>query len=180
MKLSALLLLLAAAVLAQPSAPSLGFSPANMDTSVSPCVDFYQYSCGTWLANNPIPPDRSVWSRFDALDERNLQILREILEKASADNPKRSAGEQKIGDFYASCMDEKAIDDKGIAALQPEMDRIAAIHDLPGVVAEVARLHIIGANPLFDFGASPDYQNSSKDIAATDQSGLALPDRDYY
>ncbi len=115
MRLSILLLVSTLVALAQSPDSGLGFSVANMDTSVSPCVNFYQYACGTWLAKNPIPPDRSSWGRFDALEERNLQILREILEKASADDPKRSAAEQKIGDFYASCMDEKAIDAKGLA-----------------------------------------------------------------
>jgi putative endopeptidase len=180
MRLSLLLLTTSVVALAQAPDAGLGFSVANMDTSVSPCVDFYQYACGTWLAKNPIPPDRSVWSRFDALDERNHEILRGILEAASADNPKRSATEQKIGDYYASCMDEKAIDAKGVAPIETEMDRIAEIHGTTALVAEVARLHLIGANVLFDFGSSPDYQDSSREIATVDQSGLSLPDRDYY
>jgi putative endopeptidase len=179
----ALFLLFAAvflpALLSDPTL-DLQFSTALLDKSVDPCVDFYQYSCGTWMAQNPIPPDQSSWGRFDELQERNREILRDILEKASVVDPKRSAIEQKIGDYYASCMDEKAVDAKGIAPIQPELDRINAIRDMTGLTEEIARLHVIGANVLFEFGSGPDFKNSSQDIAQADQGGLGLPDRDYY
>src|SRR5882724_6168724 len=175
MRLLAFLLCTCAVQWAQSS-----FTPADLDKSVDPCVDFYQYSCGTWLAKNAIPPDQSSWGRFDELQERNREILRDILEKASADDPKRNAVEQKIGDYYASCMDEKAIDTKGISPIKPELDRIAALRDIAGLADEVARLHAIGVSALFKFGSGPDYKNSSQEIAQADQGGLGLPDRDYY
>ncbi len=100
------------------------FDVAAMDKTADPRVDFYQYSCGTWMKNNPIPADKSRWGRFNELDEHNLYILRDILEKAVAPG-QHIAIEQKVGDYYASCMDEATIEKKGIAPLQPEMARIA-------------------------------------------------------
>jgi len=94
-----------------------GLDPNLMDKSVDPCVDFYQYTCGGWLKQNPVPADQSSYGRDTELAERNRLILREILEKASTNDPKRSAVDQKIGDYYSSCMDEHAIERKGTAAL---------------------------------------------------------------
>ena len=99
-----------------------------MDMTANPCVDFYQYACGTWRANNPIPADQSRWGTFDQLADNNRAVLRGILEKASVNNPSRSAIEQKIGDFYASCMDEPAIDKLGAKPLEPELKRLSLIH----------------------------------------------------
>ena len=157
-----------------------GFDITALDKKANPCSDFFQYACGTWLARNPIPPDRSTWGRFDELEERNLAILHDILEKAAVNNPKRSPVEQKIGDYYAACMDEKTIDQRGIAPLKPELDRIRALHDKNELAEIVARLHELGANALFDFTSRQDFKSSELEAAYADQGGLGLPDRDYY
>ena len=161
-----------------------GISPrvdqSTLDRTVNPCVDFYRYACGTWMANHPIPSDQARWGRFDELSERNHQILRQILEKAAVESPSRTPVDQKIGDYYAACMDEKAIDARGLVPLQPELDRIAAIRDRNSLSVEVARLHRLGGGGLFGFSSNADQRNSSQMIAAIFQGGLSLPDRDYY
>ncbi len=169
--------LLAMSALAQQGS---GFSTSNMDMTANPCLDFYQYACGTWMANNPVPPDQSRWGTFDALADRNRAVLHGILEKASVNDPKRSAVEQKIGDFYASCMDETAIDHLGAKPLEPELKRIDAIKSKDQIVDELVRLHPLGVGVLFNFSSSPDAKNSTQMIADADQGGLGLPDRDYY
>jgi endothelin-converting enzyme/putative endopeptidase len=159
---------------------SVDFDVKNIDPSANPCTDFYQYACGSWNKNNPIPADQSRWGRFEALAERNREILRQILEEAAKPDPKRDAVTQKIGDYYAACMDEKAIDAKGLAPLQPEIDRIRALKDKSELATEIARLHRNGVEALFEFSSGQDFKDSSQVIAQLDQGGLGLPDRDYY
>ena len=151
-----------------------------MDKSVDPCTDFYQYACGTWRKNNPIPSDQARWGRFNELAEYNRQFLHNILEKASANDPKRTPVMQKIGDMYQSCMDEAAVNKKGSAPLKPELDRIAAITNKDQLVETIAYLQSLGVQALFGFGATSDLHNASMQIANVVQGGLGLPDRDYY
>ncbi len=157
-----------------------GFSIDNIDKTVDPCVDFYQYACGNWLRKTEIPADRSSWGSFAELDERNLGIERGILEKAAAGGASRDGIDQRIGDLYASCMDEKTVNQEGIAPLKPELDRVAAVQDKGALLDELAHLYLIGAPSLFSFYSNADLHNSDMVIAYIDQGGLSLPDRDYY
>jgi len=160
--------------------PMVSFDVNAMDKSVDPCTDFYQFACGGWLKNNPIPADQPGWGRFDELHEHNQLVLRSILEKASANDANRSSVDQKIGDYYASCMDEAAINAKGAAPLQPVLDRINALSDKKQLPDLIAYLHGNGADAFFVFSSQPDAKDSMMEIAVTDQGGLGLPDRDYY
>ncbi len=157
-----------------------GFDASLMDKSADPCVDFYQYSCGGWLKQNPIPPDQASYGRDTELAERNRLILRDILEKAALPGSDRSPVEQKIGDYYASCMDEKAIEEKGTGALKPELDRIAALKSKSQLAEELAHLHLLGVDAFFSYGSDQDFKDATSVIAEADQGGLGLPERDYY
>ena len=178
-----LLLLVATASLAQSAQgnkPAPGFSVNTIDKTIDPCVDFYQYACGNWIKNSEIPPDQSQWVSFVELHERNLDIEHGILEKAAAGGASRNAVDQKIGDLYGSCMDEKSVEAKGMAPVKPELDRIAAVNDKSALIEEIAHVHLIGPNPLFNFYSQSDLHNADQVIAYIDQGGLTLPDRDYY
>jgi endothelin-converting enzyme/putative endopeptidase len=156
------------------------FSAGELTPAVNPCTNFYQFVCRKWLAANPVPGDQSRWGRFSELAERNRLVLRGILEQASVPGPERDAVSQKIGDYYASCMDEKAINQKGLAPLQPELDRIAALKDQDALSEEFGHLQRIGVDAAFHFSSDQDYKDSTKVIAEADQAGLGLPERDYY
>jgi putative endopeptidase len=157
-----------------------GFSIDNIDKTVDPCVDFYQYACGNWLKRAEIPADEPEWVSFLEVNERNQKTLRTILEKAATGGPERDATDQKIGDYYGACMDEKTVDAAGVAPLKPELDRIAAVNDKQGLIDAIARVQLIGPNPLFNFGSQPDFHNANMVVASLDQGGLSLPDRKYY
>jgi putative endopeptidase len=156
------------------------FSADMLDKTVDPCTDFYTYACGKWSVQNPIPSDRSSWGRFDELAECGQYIVRDILEKAGVEHAGRTANEQKTGDYYASCMDEGAIEKAGANPLSFDFQHIAAMQskkDLPG---QIAFLHGIGADVLFGFDSGSDFKNADQIIAQLDQGGLGMPDRDYY
>jgi putative endopeptidase len=160
--------------------PGSGFSIDNIDKSVDPCVDFYQYACGNWIKNSEIPADRAAWQSFSELDESNLQVEKGILEKATSGGAARNPIDQKIGDMYGSCMDEKAVDARGIEPVKPELARVAAVKDKQGLIDELAHLHMVGGTSLFSFYSNSDLHNADQVIAYLDQGGLSLPDRDYY
>jgi putative endopeptidase len=165
---------------ASPTPAAVGFSIDNIDKSVDPCVDFYQYACGNWLKRTEIPADQPEWVSFTELYERNLVTERNILEKAQAGGASRSAMDQKIGDYYGACVDEKAADAKGLDPLTPELERIAAVKDKGALIDAIARAHLDGPNALFNFHSAPDLHNADMVIAYIDQGGLTLPDRNYY
>ncbi|MGI8437824.1 MAG: M13 family metallopeptidase [Chthoniobacterales bacterium] len=158
------------------------FDVANMDKSVKPSDDFYTYANGTWLKKNPIPPEESRWGSFSLLLERNNMALKEVAEKAAKtkEDPKLAPDVQKVGDYYASGMDEKAIDDAKAKPLAEELKNIDAIKDNEGLLKEIAHLHLMGVNAFFGFTSGQDDKNSTMVIAQAYQGGLGMPDRDYY
>jgi predicted metalloendopeptidase len=164
----------------KPVACPKAFDPSAMDRTVDPCDDFYEYACGRWRKDNPIPADQARWGRFNELAEYNRQVLHEILEKASAKDAKRTPITQMIGDFYQSCMNEEAANSKAAAPLKPLLDRIAAISSRDQLVDTIAYLHSQGVGVLFGFSAQPDLHDASVEVAGVSQGGLGLPDRDYY
>ena len=155
--------------------------PSTFDQSAAACTDFYQYVNGGWMKANPIPPAFPSWSLGNILNERNRDLLHEILEAAAKNTAaKTGSSEQKIGDYYASCMDESKIEADGIKALAPELERIAKINDQKSLQAVITHLHFTGINALFVDGSNQDFKNSSEITAGVFQGGLGLPDRDYY
>jgi len=163
-----------------PAKPNVTFSADLLDKSIDPCNDFYAYACSKWMAQNPVPADRPGWGRFDELQQRGEYIVRDILEKAATGGSSRSANEQKIGDYYATCMDESAIEKAGIKPLQPDFESVAALKSKKDLPQEIVRLHREGNDVLFGFDSGSDFKNASQIIAEVDQGGLGLPDRDYY
>jgi putative endopeptidase len=158
-----------------------GFDKARMDETVSACTDFYQFSNGNWLRTTEIPGAYSSWGSFNILAENNRKTLHEILEE-SAKNTKARAGtnEQKVGDFYATCMDESKREAEGAKPLAPYLARIDKVADVRGLRALITDLHKAGVSALFGFGAFPDFKNSSMQIGTASQGGLSLPNKDYY
>jgi len=150
----------------------------SMDTSVDPCVDLFTYSCGNWIKKNPIPPDQTSWAVYSKLEDDNKTMLREILESSASPAGRRDDITQKIGDYYAACMDEKAINAAAVKPLQPVLDQIQQMHSRSDI-ADIAAT-MVSSGALFRFRSDQDYKDSTQVIAEADQGGHGLPDRDYY
>ena len=164
---------------AQSSPP---IDPKNMDTSVKPGDDFFRYATGAWIKRTEIPPEYSRWGAFNELIERNNDALHTIAGEASQIHvdPKLAPETQKVGDYYASGMDEQSIEAMRTKPLEDELGRIEAMKDRQDVLNEIGHLHSIGINAFFNFGAGQDAKDSTRDIAQAVQGGLGMPDRDYY
>jgi len=157
-----------------------GFSTANLDKSCKPCDDFYEFAMGGWMKNNPIPPEFPSWGSFTILADRNQASMRGILEDSLKANPPAGSNQQKIGDFYASCMDTTAIDASGIKPVAADLNAIDQIKESSELQPLIARLQQTGSGYLFNFDSTQDLDDSTQVIAEVEQSGLGLPERDYY
>src|ERR1043166_637201 len=157
-----------------------GFDFTSIDRSVSACQDFNRFANGGWIDRNPIPAAYSRWGRFETLEEQNINVLHGILDGLVAKKRFANPNEQKIANFYGSCMDEPAIEAQGVKPLQVELDRIGKISDLLSLEDEIAVFHAHRIPAIFGLGASQDAKDSSQIIAQLVQGGLGLPDRDYY
>jgi putative endopeptidase len=161
---------------------SPGLDPASMDRSVDPCADFYHYSCGGWQKKNLIPPDQTGWDVYSKLYQDNLNFLRGILEEAASSKQHRDAVTQKIGDFYAACMDEATAEKRGLSAIKSALDAVArlkSIHELAPLLARLQR-SVPNTSFIYGGGSIQDPDDSEQQIAGLGQGGLGLPDRDYY
>ncbi len=159
-----------------------GFDFSNLDRTANACVDFDQFANGGWKAKHPIPAAYPTWGSFSLLAEHNRDVLHEILDETAKNAASAAPGsnEQKVGDFYATCMDTSAIDAAGIKPLQPELDRIAAIHDKASLQDEFVHLQSLGVRAPFLVDSTQDFKDATKVTGEIDQRGLGLPDRDYY
>jgi putative endopeptidase len=183
---------LAQQMAAADQAPKLEhFDPNMVDRTLDPCQDFYQYACSKWNAANPIPPDQVAWGTSSGLEYWNENIVRQALEKASAQTSGRSDFEQKIGDYWQACTDEPGLEAAGSRDLRAELERIARMKGKAELADQVAHIHMITpgaweasdnqtAAALLGFASQQDYDDASKVVAAIDQGGLALPNRDFY
>jgi len=157
-----------------------GLDKANFDTSTAACADFYQFANGNWMKNNPIPDAYSSWGMMNELSERNLDVLKQILEAAKNADSKPGSVQQKIGDFYAAAMDETSIEKAGFEPIRSDLAEIDALKDRAGLATLINRWHANGLSVLFGFDKEADLKNSAMNIAYASQGGLGLPDRDYY
>lgn len=161
-------------------AQSKAFDTSRMDTSVEACTDFFQYANGGWLKNTEIPAAESRWGTFNILGDSNTSILKEILDNSAKTKAAAGTDTQLIGDFYATCMDEAAIEKAGVSPLNDYFKQIDSINDAKSLQKQIAVMHSQGIPAVFSFGAGPDAKNSKINIVNTSQGGLSLPNKDYY
>lgn len=151
---------------------------SNFDTSIKPGDDFFRYSNGGWMKNNPIPDEYSRWGSFNILGERNQEQIKTIIDEV-VKRPGKGEG-RKIADFYNVAMDEQRIEKEGIAPLRPYLNSADKVKNFKDVMAEIAKMHKTGFAPIFAVGVQPDEKNSTMNIMGTYQAGLGLGNRDYY
>jgi putative endopeptidase len=186
---AALPLAVALSVSAQaPPTPAGGLDLAALNRSAEPCTDFYEFACGGWVASNPVPADKRSWGRFQEVQDKNFAVLRRVLESKSPAKPDVA----KARSYYAACMDERAIEQKGLGAIAPELSRIDALSNVSGLPALVAHLHgedaetppagsnAAGTYVFFNFAGRPDFADATRNIPSIVPAGLGLPNRDYY
>ncbi|HEY0263232.1 MAG TPA: M13 family metallopeptidase [Granulicella sp.] len=164
--------------------PIPAFDTSSMDIQADPCKDFYQFACGKFAANHPIPPDQPDVDQFYALYNVNTQALNGILTKAATGGAGRGADEQKVGDYYKACMDTDLIEQKGLEPLQPLLREIDTLGDdengKQALAALSGKLQRMGIDVFFGYGEQQDFKDASKQIASASQGGIGLPEKDYY
>ena len=171
----------AAPVAAAPDPTGVGLDMADLDRTVQPCDDFFQFSGGNWLRSNPVPSYASSWGPRNLLGNRTQALLRKILEDAAANRAAApGSNAQKVGDFYAAAMDTAAIERAGLAPLKPELARLAAVRDAASLRAEIAHLQQLGTGVFFRAGVDVDEKNTTQYAVQMNQGGLTLPNRDFY